>query len=239
MSDITLHELANPITNVALPCGLTVGVHKLKARDWEPALMQLQHFMEAQTVALDRDLTDEDLRAGMPAVLMETFLTPIVMADADGQPVEVRIGREPVANFIAAFANVTLAQLEAFDYGDWETLWAAIWETAKYPFTMRRAKMASMLQFANARAAWWEIQRMQAEERRRREEAAKAEMPAATGLPADPSSATSAAPASIPATATSPSNTSSPLPPSTPSTKRASSPRKGTRSRKATSPPKV
>lgn len=145
---ITLHQLTHPTRDVTLPCGGVATLHKLRSADWGEALAGFGRLLEAFAITLDRDPTEEEIRDGLGAVLMDAFAHPM--------------GQESVTAFVGAFCDdVSADDLAVLDLGDWDALWGAIWEDNARPFVQQWRRYRKSGYLEAVRGAFATLQAMQ------------------------------------------------------------------------------
>lgn len=160
----TLHQATHPTQDVSLPCGQTVTLHRLRNGDLDAVLEQYAHFLEALSIVLNTDPTQDEVRQYLPEVLRDTFRTRLPApegADAAQATAIAEIGQQAVLGFLNAFCapEVTVEQVAAWDIDDYTAIWEALWQLCRIPFARGHMELAShdstgTTGFALARATW-------------------------------------------------------------------------------------
>lgn len=225
----TDQQAVTPTTDVALPGGLTLTVHRLTRGDQYWCLEQYAKYVQMIAAGLGREPTLQDIRELMPEALAISYGQIDLSCELqNGDLAPGRVGQEPAVKFLSCFtelpeaaqpADEALAEefgvpSEAIAY--WrEQGWIAPPVTVLDAFTLDdwRVLWEAVWQFCQYPFAF------------RLKQARKTEIPAALEfalLTSPLSSSSYDAPASTPPIAPSTSSTSSPSPARNGSTKRSS-----------------
>lgn len=132
----TLNQATHGSMEVALPCGTTLTLHRLRNAQRDTVIAQYAHFLASLSVVIDHEPTMDEVYSMLPQVLQDIYWTPSFLPSLDNTLITVNYGRDSVLAFFNAFSAVELTQeiVEQFDIEDYGAIWEALWALARVPF---------------------------------------------------------------------------------------------------------
>lgn len=139
-SNYSVAHATHPTYTIALPCGISVNLHRLRNPEQDECIASFAALAEQLATLLEHPPTREEVKEFMPEVfrgMAHPFLPPALFGDDEEMRGQLaRSSQTAVVSFLNIFMDepLTCEHITAWEVDDFTAIWEALWQLCRIPF---------------------------------------------------------------------------------------------------------